>query len=109
MRADEGREWRNEAREGFGNDGDGLLQSLDAQVARCRHRRCGGREERQTVFPVLVMASPSGQPLASFGLRLFAELCAAEPSANVVLSPLVVADALSLAVAGATPGSATQV
>lgn len=44
----------------------------------------------------------------SFGLKLFEALCTAEPTSTVVLSPLVIAGALSLAAAGATPMSTTE-
>mmetsp|Transcript_46632 Transcript_46632/g.77116 ORF Transcript_46632/g.77116 Transcript_46632/m.77116 type:complete len:448 (+) Transcript_46632:2-1345(+) len=44
---------------------------------------------------------------SAFGLQLFATLCADTPHGNVVLSPLVVAGALTLAAAGATPGGTT--
>ena len=50
----------------------------------------------------------SSAALSRFGFSLFANLCHANPAHNVVLSPLVVAGALSMAVAGATAGGKTE-
>ena len=49
-----------------------------------------------------------GSALSSFGFNLFLKLCEKSPADNVVLSPFVVAGALSMATAGATTGGKAE-
>ena len=49
-----------------------------------------------------------GRALCSFGFQLFSKVCEASPKESIVLSPFVVAGALSMAAAGATASSKVE-
>jgi len=88
-----------------------LVFVLAHSPAIARHRRPGLRRcllSDSCQDEASMELSEVGAAVSHFGTRLFTTLCEAEPTTNVVLSPLAVFASLAMATAGATPKTSTH-